>query len=247
MLSCGITWREFAELARTTYVEVASESFGKRGRPTNVSRTAILTGLARREVRKQRQLLSKSRTTLSGYVTKASLLLSVWHLDPDFRDKQGRPALLRMKGTGKTFVALIERAGGADVQPSTLLKELVSAGAVRARPDGRLEAIKRDYIPHALDEQLIRLWGTVVADVASTYVHNLTRTGKTGRRFERSAVNDRIPLSAAVEFARLLDQEGQVFLERVDKWLTAQQHKHTLVRGAEQTVRLGVGLYQIQD
>src|SRR5262249_36387145 len=137
LLSCGITWREFAELARTTYVEVATENFGKRGRPTNVSRTAILTGVSRREVRKQRQLLSKSRTTLSGYVTKASLVLSAWHLDPDFRDKHGKPALLRMKGAGKTFAALIERAGGADVQPSTLLKELISAGAVRTRADGR--------------------------------------------------------------------------------------------------------------
>jgi hypothetical protein len=247
LLSCGITWREFAELAKTTYVEVATGNFGKRGRPTNVSRTAILTGLARREVRKQRQLLSKSRATLPGYVTKASLVLSAWHLDPDFRDKQGKPALLRMKGAGKSFVALIERAGGADVQPSTLLKELISAGAVRRRADGRLEAIKRDYIPHSMDEQLIRLWGTVMADVATTYVHNLTRTGKTSTRFERSAVNDRLPLSAAPEFARLLDQEGQAFLERIDQWLTARQHKNTIARGIEPTVRLGVGLYQIQD
>jgi len=60
LLSCGITWREFAELSRTTYVQVASDNFGKRGRPTNVSRTAILTGLARRDVRKQRRLLAKA-------------------------------------------------------------------------------------------------------------------------------------------------------------------------------------------
>ena len=33
LLSCGITWREFATLARATYVEVATDNFGKRGRP----------------------------------------------------------------------------------------------------------------------------------------------------------------------------------------------------------------------
>jgi hypothetical protein len=247
LLSCGITWREFAELARTTYVEVATESFGKRGRPTNVSRTAILTGLARREVRRQRQLLSEAPNALPGYVTKASLVLSAWHLDPQFRDSKGRPALLRMTGRGKTFTALIERSGGADVRPSTLLKELINAGAVRGRPDGRFEAVKRDYIPHAMDEQLIRLWGTVIADVATTYVHNLTRTGKTTRRFERSAVNDRMPISAVPEFARLLEQEGQIFLERIDKWLTARGDTPAAGRDAARTVRLGVGLYQIQD
>src|SRR5438067_66309 len=57
LVRCGVTWKDFAELAKTAYVEVATEQFGKRGRPTNVSRTAVLTGLARREVRKQRERL----------------------------------------------------------------------------------------------------------------------------------------------------------------------------------------------
>lgn len=246
LLSCGVTWREFAELAKTTYVEVATENFGKRGRPTNVSRTAILTGLVRRDVRKQRRILSGSPQALSGYVTKASLVLSAWHLDPDFRDKDGRPAQLRMSGPGRTFTALIERTGGADVRPSTLLKELVSAGAVRVRADGRLQALQRSYIPHTMDEQLIRLWGTVIADVASTYVHNLTRTGKGRRRFERSAVNDRMPASAVPEFLELLEQDGQAFLERIDRWLTERERKPG-GRGSGGTVRLGIGLYQIQS
>jgi hypothetical protein len=40
LIRCGVTWREFSELAKTTFVEVATHQFGKRGRPTNVSRTA---------------------------------------------------------------------------------------------------------------------------------------------------------------------------------------------------------------
>jgi hypothetical protein len=246
LLSCGITWREFAELSRSTYVHVATENFGKRGRPTNVSRTAILTGLARRDVRKQRQLLQTAPKPLTGYVTKASLVLSAWHLNPKFRDKKGRPAILRVEGRGKTFSGLIESAGGTDVKPSTLLKELVSAGAVRVRRDGRLQAVMRDYIPHSMDEQLIRLWGTVIADVATTYVHNLTRTQK-ARRFERSAVNEHIPLRAVPEFLQLLNREGQQFLESIDRWLTAHERTGHAGKDDEQTVRLGVGLYQIQD
>jgi Family of unknown function (DUF6502) len=247
LLSCGITWREFAELSRTTCVQVASENFGKRGRPTNVSRTAILTGLARRDVRKQRQLLAQAPKPLTGYVTKASLVLSAWHLNPKFRDKKGRPAILRVQGPGKTFSALIESAGGTDVKPSTLLKELVGAGAVRVRADGRLQALLRDYIPRSMDEQLIRLWGTVISDVATTYVHNLTCKQNASRRLERSAVNQRIPLSAVPEFVELLEREGQKFLERIDTWLTSQQRIGRAGKEAEQTLRLGVGLYQIQD
>jgi hypothetical protein len=246
LLSCGITWREFAELAKTTYVEVASENFGKRGRPTNVSRTAILTGLARRDVRKQRNAIASAPTTLPGYVTKASLVLSAWHLDRDFLDKRGQPALLRMSGKGKSFEALLVRAGGSDVRPSTLLKELASSGAVRVRPDGRIQALKRDYIPYAMDEQLIRLWGTVVADVATTYVHNLTRTAKSDKRLERSAVNNLMPVSAAPAFAQLIEKESQQFLERIDQWLTAQQAGSETAGADGETIRLGIGLYQIQ-
>jgi hypothetical protein len=247
LLSCGVTWREFAELAKSTYVEVAMEKFGKRGRPTNISRMAILTGLARRDVRKQKELLSQAPSVIPGYVTKASLVLSAWHLNPDFRDKQGRPAILRPAGSGKTFEGLIEQAGGADVRASTLLKELVSAGTVRIRPDGRLQAVQRDYIPHKMDEELIRLWGTVVADVATTYVHNLTRTGSGDSRLERSAVNDQMPKDVVPAFAQMLEKEAQAFLERVDEWLTAHQIKPSGKRPPPETVRLGIGLYQIQD
>ncbi len=157
LLRCGVTWREFAELAKTTYVEVASTKFGLRGRPTNVSRTAMLTGLARRDVRKQREALATMSESPPGYVTKASLVLSAWHLNPDFQDARGRPARLRLDGDERSFTALVQRCAGTDVPATTLLKELVSSGAVRRRADGKIDALSRSFIPQTMDEQLIRL------------------------------------------------------------------------------------------
>jgi hypothetical protein len=253
LLRCGVTWREFAELARTTFVEVASHDFGKRKRLTNVSRTAVLTGLTRREVRKQRETLDSDVESTGGYVTKGSLLLSAWHLDPEFLDGKGRPLPLAHQNQsdnksgdtdGPTFTALVKRCGGADVPVTTLLRELRSAGAIRQRPDGRFEPLMRNYIPHAMDEQMIHLWGSVLADVATTYRHNLTRAGKTPARFERAAVNDRMPRSAIPEFRKFVEAEGQAFLERVDAWLS----EHEVKDGTEtQTIRLGTGVYHVQD
>src|SRR5712692_7100942 len=94
LVRCGVTWKDFAELAKTSYVEVATQQFGKRGRPTNVSRTAVLTGLSRREVRRQRARLAATPETWAGHVTKASLVLSAWHQDPEFLDARGKPARL---------------------------------------------------------------------------------------------------------------------------------------------------------
>jgi hypothetical protein len=182
---------------------------------------------------------------LSGYVTKACLVLASWHLDPDFLDKRGKPALLKISGEKRSFEALVAKCGGGDVRPSTLLKELMNAGAVSQRRDGRIQALMRDYLPHSMDEQLIRLWGSVLADVARTYAHNMTRGSKTAARFERAAVNDRVPASAVPEFLKLLNVEGQAFLERMDQWLT--EHQADAADAQAGSVRLGIGLYQVQD
>lgn len=247
LLRSGVTWREFAELSKMTYVEMASEHFGRRGRPTNVSRTAALTGLARREVRKQRELLETGAAAPAPYVTKASLVLSAWHLLPNYRGRSGRPAVLAFEGEGRSFMALVQSCGGSDVPPTTLLKELVSAGAVRVRADGRLQATHRNYIPHAIDGQMIRLWGSVLADVATTHVHNLSRTANTPARFERAAVNDEVEAAAVPAFRRFLEEEGQAFLERVDAWLSAHQVSKSKRTAKSRPVRLGAGVYHVQD
>lgn len=247
LIRSGVTWKDFAELARTSYVDVATRQFGKRGRPTNVSRTAVLTGLTRREVRKQRARLDESAETWAGHVTKGSLVLSAWHQDPEFLDAGGQPVRLAMEGEGASFTALLRRCGAGDVRPSTLLKELVAAQAVRQLPDGRLEPLKRSYIPQSMDEQLVLLWGKRLTDLARTSGHNLTCSPVTATRFERAAVSDHVEASALSDFRRFLEEEGQAFLERVDAWLTDHQARNGEPDKTRAPIRLGAGLYHIGD
>lgn len=247
LIRCGITWKEFADLAKTTYVEVSTTKFGKRGRPTNVSRTAVLTGLTRREVRKQRERLESADHAWTGHVTKGSLVLSTWHQDRDFLDAQGQPLALPLDGEGATFAELLRRCGAGDVRASTLLKELRGAGALRENPNGRVEALMRDYIPQSMDAGLVRLWGTVISDVASTYQHNLTRRSAVPARFERAAMNGHVRAQALPEFRKFLENEGQAFLERVDAWLTAHQARAEQPSEKAGAIRLGAGVYHIQD
>ena len=75
LLKSGITFREFSDLARTKFVQVATREFGIRGRPTNASRVAILTGLDRREVRKVRLAEQVPGVSESGYMSKPTQVL----------------------------------------------------------------------------------------------------------------------------------------------------------------------------
>jgi hypothetical protein len=85
-----------------------------------------------------------------------------------------------------------------------------------------------------------------MADHATTSGHNLVRAERESPRLDREAVNDRIPASVLKEFRRVLEQEGQAFLERMDAWLT--EHQVPPGQGAEAELsRLGVGVYHIQE
>jgi hypothetical protein len=66
LLKSGITWREFSDLAKAKFVQVATDEFGIRGRPTNASRVSILTGVDRRDVRKLRLALAHRLVPRSG-------------------------------------------------------------------------------------------------------------------------------------------------------------------------------------
>jgi len=77
---------------------------------------------------------------------------------------------------GVTFATLVRHCSGGDVPLSTLLRELRAAGAIHELTDGRWEPLMRNYLPHTIDETVIRLWGSRMADISNTYVHNLTRT-----------------------------------------------------------------------
>ncbi len=241
VLRTGVTWKEFSDLSKAKFVEVATADFGLRGRPTNASRVAILTGLDRRDVAKLRKTPAQAPT--KGYQSRASQVLSAWHHDADFLDANGQPALLAIEGEGATFTELMRRYAPA-LPIVAMIKELKSANAIEQLDDGRLRALKRTYLPSPVSTERLRLWSSVLADVATTIEHNFSRDESMPARFERRALNLRVDPKSLPEFRELLEREGQALLERLDDWLSA----HEAASDEQQAgIRLGVGIYHIED
>ncbi len=245
LLKSGVSWREFAEVSKTSFVEVASSRFGIRGRPTNASRVAILTGLGRREVARQRRLLASGCPPEPPHLNAATRVLSGWHQDPDYLDGQGQPRTIPASGIAPSFEDLCCRYAG-DIPSSALLKELSSVGAVSRGDDQALRALGRVYIPLRVDTGKVLRAGNVLEDVGATVVHDLTCPPREPLRFERRAVNDRVAQRHLPAFRAFLEHEGQAFLERVDEWLT--RHEATAEeRSRGDTLRLGAGVYHLQS
>jgi hypothetical protein len=245
LLKSGITFREFSDLARMRFVQVATRQFGIRGRPTNASRVAILTGLDRRDVRKLRLVEGLGAGAEPGFMSKPTQVLDGWFHDPSFRSASGGPRDLHISEGDPSFAHLLRRYAPG-IPPVAMIKELRAVGAIEELPDGRLRALKRNYIPRELTENQIRLWGSVLQDVGTTLEHNLMRKDSEQPRFERRALRLSIDPRVRRQFEEFLALEGQAFLERVDDWLAGHQIEST-DSAPQQGIRLGVGVYEILD
>ncbi|HYM44114.1 MAG TPA: DUF6502 family protein [Steroidobacteraceae bacterium] len=245
LLKSGITWREFTNLAKVKFVQVATTEFGIRGRPTNASRVAILTGIDRRDVRKLRLATAEQPAFEPGFMSKPTQVLDGWFHDPDFRTAAGQPRDLPASEGEGSFAALVRRYAPG-IPHVAMIKELRAAGAIGDVGGDRLRALKRSYIPRELNENIVRLWGSVLQDVGTTLEHNLSRDEADPPRFERRALGLRVDSKSLVQFREMLEREGQAFLERIDEWISA--HELSSDTGKQRAgIRVGVGVYHIQD
>jgi hypothetical protein len=223
LLLAGITWKEISEVCKATLVEVAGDEFGIRGRRTNASRVAILTGFTRKEVARLRELLAAPETQLIERMNHATRVLTGCD--------------------SGSFESLCKRYA-SDVPATTMLKELKQVGAVVDGANGQLIAQTRYYIPRQMDPELVLSSGSVMQDLGNTVAHNLYRQNDRAARFERRAHNTRVAASVRPQFQEFLEQEGQEFLERVDAWLSDHE---TDDNDADESIRLGLGTYWIEQ
>jgi hypothetical protein len=244
LLKCGMTWKEFSDLSKASFVEAASDEYGLDGRPTNVSRVSILTGISRKEVKRQRDMLLQEAPVGRGKTTDATRVLSGWHQDPLYTDEDSKPKLIPENGPAPSFNSLCQRYGG-DIATQTMLKELLKTQAVRRDDAGNLVATSRFYRPAVHDDENLRWAVSLTRDLVETMNNNVFLDDTRVARFGRKADNERIPKSAIPEFRQYLADRGQAFLEEVDDWLT--EHATSDKTEASEFVRIGVGMFAIED
>ncbi|NND37143.1 MAG: hypothetical protein HKN81_08405 [Gammaproteobacteria bacterium] len=241
-----MTYREFADISKSAFVEVASDEYGIKGRPTNVSRVSLLTGISRKEVRRQRELLEQQEAVPAGKTTDATRVLSGWHQDIDFLDDKGMPLEIPFDGDGVTFTQLCARYAG-DIAATTLLKELKRVEAVEEQSNGRLTAVRRYYMPTQFDTQWIMNAGSIYEDLGDNINHNLVADDENPSRFLGRATDNSIDAASIPEFREFIEEHGQPFLELVDDWLT--RHRASDDDSGNKNsrrVRLGLGMFLIQ-
>ncbi|MDA0707089.1 MAG: DUF6502 family protein [Proteobacteria bacterium] len=172
LLRFGIGFREFSEIAKTAFVDVASNEYGLRGRPTNVSRVAVMTGLTRKEVSRVRARIDSGHAQVTVKSTPLSKILHRWHSEDEFLDKAGRAAPLAFGGEQNSFSSLVKQFGG-DIPPGAMRTELKRVGAIEENEDGSLRVVSRVIRPVGEHEKLITAVIHAMYPLASTIAQNV--------------------------------------------------------------------------
>ena len=242
LLRNGVSWREFAELTKEAYVDVARQDYGVQGRPTNVARVAMMTGLSRREVSRLRDAIEGHSAPPLLSTNRISAVLSAWHVDPEFIESDGSPSVLTESGDERSLEALLTRYAG-DLPHGAFIKELLQLGLIEKTPSG-YRALKRDYLRQPSDPDLLNQAAVAFSDHGETLAFNVDAEREGSARFERMATTDFLSPADLNEFHTFVAQKGQETLEEVDAWLSA--HASTDKESGKSGVRAGVGMYLIQ-
>ena len=218
LLRNGVSLGDFTEHAKKVYVDVATDEFSVAGRKPSISRTALLTGLTRKEVSRLSQLDVGRLQATSARYNRAARVISGWVRDPDFANAAGEPTTLQLDSGKKSFTELVRRYG-ADVPVRAMLDELLRVGTIQQQNDGTVTLLTNAYVPTSDEGEKLTILGNDVAELIATIDHNIT-TPK-GPFFQRKVSYDRLPAHFVDQLRTKAAEQAQLLLEQFDREMSA--------------------------
>lgn len=247
LLRYGVSFVEFSELAKKTYIEISYNNYAIPGRAKSVSRVAVLTGLSRKEVVAQTKMLEQGADDdddIRRPINRASKAISGWMQDKEFQDVKGGPRILDINGEKASFKALAKRFCG-DVTHGAILDELVRVGAVELLKNNKVKLVAQAYIPLHGEIEKINIMGTSAHDLLTTVEHNISQPDQA--RFQRELVYSELSQAGINEFKLISQDKCMALLLDLNQWLADKKNIEKRLGITQAESRVGVGIYYIED
>ena len=244
LLKHGVTYGEFSEVVKTSFVTIAAQEFRVPGKKMSKARIAIVTGLTRKEVHRLSEIDQKERFALKTNLNRITRVLSGWHTDPEYTGPYGMPLEVRYDSDipkDVTFVRLVQQYSG-DMTPRAMLDELLRVGSVVETDHNWFKVLRREYVPEALAPDFLERLGRGVHDYVQTLEANMGIVEGEGGRFERFVAPELgLKASDLPKFDAYIRERCQALLEEIDNWLSKQAAPDK-AKGDE-VIQTGVGIY----
>jgi hypothetical protein len=247
LIRSGVTYKQFADLAKLAFVEEAYLDIDSRGRRGNDSRVATKTGVSRKEIKRIRDFKRANLGDIEWLGDKTfaapARVLHLWNFDPAYTDGKGEPLPLSFDVGERSFTSLVKKCAG-DIPPGAVRAELLQAGAIVETDDGLIKALKSFYIPQTLDEKTLSTLSMVLFPVAAGIAHNLRPDRPTQGYIQRFAYSDSLTAESLAEFRGWAREKAATFVTEVDYWLAQNESDATSDSVRSSTAQhAGLGVY----
>jgi hypothetical protein len=245
LMKAGVGYREFAEISKCAFVDVSTTDYGLRGRPTNISRVAVMTGLTRKEVKRLRGKIAAGSEIDTSKVIPPTEIIHQWHSDSNYIDERGKPLVLPFDGDEISFGSLVKKYGG-DIPPGAMRTELKRVNAIEEDSDGNL-TVKRRHIRPVDKEQVIQTAiGRALFGLAHAINHNLDNVDQHGW-LQRLASTTRIRVEDKPRVRRISRDRAEEFITSIDDLFSAYETIYPDESTEKGKSVVGVGVYYFES
>lgn len=242
LIRSGVTFPILADLLRTVYVEVATTDLAQGERPRTDSRIALLTGIHRKELRRQRTAVPEAEPVV---VTLNSQIIARWLGDPGYNDANGKPAPLPRTGPAPSFDALVA-AVTRDVRARSVLDDWLARGMATIDGDGNVALQVAAFLPREDTAARLFYFARNLHDHLAAASSNVLTTGQPPF-LERSVHYDGLSADAAAALERIArETAGPVLLDVNRAALAiadADDAAHATEGAAPRTHRVNFGIF----
>jgi hypothetical protein len=243
LLRSGITYRNFADVAKSAFVHEALLERDSKGRSTNMSRIAVRTGLSRKEVRRICDNVAAGvQAAPADHSGPPARVLHAWHADSRFLSPTGEPRDLHFDVGSPNFTDLVRIAGG-DVPAGAVRAELKRAAAIIELDNGLIRPIKRYFVPGDFDEKAITIMSGILYPMLCGVDHNSNPLRNTAGFIQRFAFA-RLTPEDLEDFRTWSRQRATAFVESVDDWLASREPNNESFTNQSDIAGIGVFYFE---
>ena len=220
MIRHGVSYAEFADVARGAYVESAIRDAANEDMKPTREEVARITGIPRQRVDRyidDEDALPTAPATLTNVLVE---VLHKWHTDPTYQGADGSPVDLDVNAASRpNFRGLVAEVD-AKVNSDVVLEALLEAQSVTHSGDDRIHAVTRCFIWPDKSLASIELLGTALTQLIETYEYNFNSAHAENKRLERSVFPDQgLSRKLLPKFHAHVRERTDQFLLDIDNWI----------------------------
>lgn len=244
LLSYGVRYQTFCDLAKRSYIEVAEDEFKLDNKSQTDSRISLLTGVHRRDVNRLRNE-SLEANALPIQSSMSAQVLAIWSGQSEYLDAQGVPLPLPRlvsRGGECSFEALV-RSVSKDFRARVVLDEWLRQGIATLDDQDNVHLVTDAFVSPQGFEEKVFYFGQNIHDHLAATVHNLATDAQPF--LERCVYYDNLTAESIKEYERIARSAGMRALHTVNRHAIELQKRDA--EKPDAIYRTNFGLYNFSE